>query len=274
MKPRKRPQLGSRIGTSTTPDRNVWGLSTSVVKAFATLDVLASKGQSGAPLTEIAERLQMSKSTTHRYLMTLERLRAVERGDKDRFRLGIKLIELAGTILSNNDLRKEAEAFLNELALQTQETVHLAVPSGNDVVYIAKADSTHPIQMYSRIGARMPMYSTALGKAILAHSPATLVDQAIHGGLHARTPNTITSSRALLAELVHVKSQGFATDDQENEAGVCCVGACIFDYNAKVIGAISVSGPAQRMTKERRLELGPLVRDVALRLSKRMGYSR
>jgi len=234
---------------------------------------MASKGQDGISLVEIAKQLRMSKSTTHRYLTTLEKLGATERNQKDRFRLGTKLIELAGITLSENDLRKQGDAFLNELAAKTQEAVHLAVASGIEVVYIAKADSKFPIQMYSRIGARMPMYCTALGKAILAHSSVALVNEVIRGGLLPRTPGTITSPDALTAELERARGQRFAIDNQENEVGVCCVGAAIFDYNAKVIGAISVSGPAERMTKERRLELGPMVADAALRLSRRLGYS-
>lgn len=247
--------------------------STSVVKAFAILDAMATKGTEGVSLVEIAKQLRMSKSTTHRYLTTLEKLGAVERNQKDRFHLGIKLIELAGVTLSRNDLRAQGDAFLNELAAQTQETVHLAVPSGTEVVYISKADSKQAIQMYSRIGARVPMYCTALGKAILANSPATVADQVLSGGLVARTPNTITSPHVLSIELERVRNQGFAIDNQENEIGVCCVGAPVFDYNAKVIGAISVSGPIGRMAKERRLELGPMIADAALRLSRRLGYS-
>lgn len=248
--------------------------STTVAKAFAILDVLASNGDGGTSLKEVSNLLGMSKSTAHRYLTTLEKLAVVERNEKDHFRLGLKLIKLAGAFLSDHNLRNVSEPFLNEVAAQTQETIHLAVPSTNEVVYIAKVDSPHSIRMASRIGARMPMYCTSLGKAILAHYPFNRVEEIIHEGMPARTPYTITSSQALRAELECVHAQGFATDDQENEIGVRCVGAPIFDYTTKVIGAISVSGPANRMSKERSLDLGPLVRDAALEVSRRMGYPR
>jgi len=250
------------------------GTSTSVARAFAILDVLASKGETGIPLLEISKHLGMSKSTTYRYLVTLEKLGTVERDEKDRFRLGIKLVELAGPILSNNDLRNQSNAILGELAAQTQETVHLGVPSEIEVVYIAKVDSSHSIQMHSSIGTRVPMYCTALGKAILAHASSTLVEQVIGHGLTRRTPHTITSSEALRVELERVRAQGFSVDAEENEIGVCCVGAPVFNYDGKVIGAISISGPTQRITGERRLELEPLVREASRRISKRMGYSR
>lgn len=248
--------------------------STTVAKAFAILDVLASNSAGGTSIKEVSSHLGTSKSTAHRYLTTLEELAVVERDEKDHFHLGPKLIELAGAFLSDHDVRSASEPLLNEVAAQTQETVHLAVPSTNEVVYIAKVDSPHSIRMASRIGAQMPMYCTSLGKAILAHYPLDLVEEIIREGMPARTPYTITSLAALHAELERVRAEGFATDDQENEVGVRCVGAPIFDYTTKVIGAISVSGPANRLSKERCLELGPLVRDAALEVSKRMGYPR
>lgn len=248
--------------------------STSVARAFAILDILSPRGNSGLALMDTAKQLQMSKSTTHRYLISLEKLGAVERDDKDRFRLGMKMIELAGLVLSQNNLHTQGEKFINELADRTHETVHLAVPSGTEVVYIAKADSARSIRMVSHIGSKAPMYCTSLGKAILAHSSPELVDEVIQCGLLPRTPHTITSQEALLDELERVRIQGYAMDSEENEIGVSCVGSPIFDYTTRVIGAISVSGPTERMTVSRRLELAPIVRDAGVRLSNRMGYPR
>jgi IclR family acetate operon transcriptional repressor len=98
------------------------------------------------------------------------------------------------------------------------------------------------------------------------------VDEIARDGLPARTPYTLTSAEALLAELELVRTQGFAIDEQENEEGVRCAGAPIFDYSRKVIGAISVSGPASRLTRKRSIEIGPLVRDAASEISRRMGF--
>lgn len=246
--------------------------STTVAKAFAILDLLVSKNASGLSLSDVSTHLQISKSTSHRYLTTLEELGVVIRDDKDHFGLGPKLIELTGAFLSNHDLRNESEPFLESLSAQTQETVHLAIPSGNDVVYIAKVDSPHSVRMASHIGARNPMYCTSLGKVILAHYPTHLVEEIARAGLPKRTPYTITSPEALHAELEHVKSQGFAIDEQENEEGVRCAGAPIFNYTGKVIGAISVSGPASRLTRKRSIEIGSQASAAALEISKRMGY--
>jgi IclR family transcriptional regulator, KDG regulon repressor len=248
--------------------------STSVAKAFAVLDALAARADGGSSLSEISAQVGMSRSTTHRYLTTLEKLGAVERDAGDRFRLGPHLIELAGAFLAGADLRTESMALMQELASQTQETIHLAVPSGSEIVYIGKVDSPQAIQMYSHIGARLPMHSTALGKSILPYLGSSQLEQIIAAGLNARTPRTITTARALREELQRVRRQGFAMDDEENELGVRCVGAPIFDYRQQVIGAVSVSGPTSRMTRERSAELGPVVRDAALGISRRMGAPR
>ena len=248
--------------------------STTVTKAFAILEFLASSGESGSSLAAISCHLGIPKSTAHRYMTTLEELAVVERDAKDHFRLGVKLVELAAAVLSDHSLQNVSEPFLRELAARTQETVHLAVPFGDEVVYIAKVESSHTLGMTSRIGARVPMYCTALGKSILAHYPVERVEEIIRGGLPARTPRTITSPADLRTELERVRAQGYAIDDQENELGVRCVGAPIFDYTGKVVGAISVSGPANRLTLERSLELAPGVRNTAQMISKRMGYPR
>lgn len=246
--------------------------STTVARAFAILDMLISKGDAGLSLSEVSSHLRVSKSTAHRYLTTMEELEVVKRDEWDRFSLGPKLIELAGAFLSNLDLRNESEPILEQLSAQTLETVHLAIPSGNDIIYIAKVDSPQSVRMASRIGTRNPMPCTALGKAILAHYPSDRLEEIIRDGLPERTTFSLTTPEALRAELERVRAQGFATDDQENEMGVRCAGAPIFDYAGKVIGAISVSGPASRISKEKSIEFGQLTHDAAQQVSRRLGY--
>jgi len=215
----------------------------------------------------------MPKSTVHRYLATLQQLELAERGDTDRFRLGPKVIELAGQFLANSDLRTESQGALDALAAQTDETIHLAVPSGTEVVYIAKVESKHALRMYSYIGARLPMYCTALGKAILAFSAPERRRDIFAQPLSPRTPSTITSRQAFERELDAIRSQGYAIDDEENEPGIRCVGAPISDYSQTVIAALSVSGPGNRMDRKRCMELAPIVREAAQQISRRMGYA-
>ena len=150
--------------------------------------------------------------------------------------------------------------------------IHLAMPVGTEVVYIAKIESRHAYGMLSHIGTRLPMYCTALGKSILAFSDPSLLQEVLARPPKSHTPHTITSADALEAELSLVRSRGFAIDDEENEVGIRCVGAPIIDYANKAIAAISISGPRERMDWDRCYQFGSLVRDAARRISKRRGF--
>lgn len=247
--------------------------STTVAKALSIIEILASSSDAGINLTELSAALTMPKSTAHRYLATLLELNLAERNSTDRFRLGTKVIELAGSFLASSDIRMESEPILEEMAEKTGETVHLAVPSGSEVVYIAKVESRHTLGMFSHIGTRLPIRCTALGKSILAFSGPDLIQAVFSEPPQSRTPNTITSNEALREELVLIRTQGFAVDNEENEVGICCVGAPILDYTGRAIAAMSISGPCDRMDQERCIQLGPVLREAVLKISKRKGYA-
>ncbi len=255
------------IGTSHT------SASTTVKKAIGILDILAANAEAGISLTELAAQIDMPKSSAHRYLVTLQDLGLAERKKGDRFYLGTKIIELAGSFLARSDLRNESREILQELSEQTGETIHLAVPSGTEMVYIVKIESKHALGMSSHIGARLPMHCTALGKAILAFSDIDLVNSVLSQPLMRRTPNTITGDERLRAELISIKSCGYAIDNEENEVGIRCIGAPIFDYSTTPIAAISVSVPRSRLSEDRYPVLGSLVRRASHDISKRAGYS-
>lgn len=247
-------------------------ISSTVAKALGIVDILAARAEIGISMAELSSILGMPKSSTHRYLSTLIELGLAERNSEDRFRLGTRVLELAGSYLANSDLRSESEPVLAELAEQWGETIHLAVPSGIEVVYISKVESRYAWGMLSRIGTRLPMYCTALGKSILAFGAAGLLHKVLAEPLEPRTPNTITTAAGLEAELGLIRSRGFAIDDEENEVGICCVGAPIIDYAGQAIGAISISGPRERMNRERCVQLGPFVWEAAARVSRRRGF--
>jgi DNA-binding IclR family transcriptional regulator len=247
--------------------------STTVAKAIYIVEILASKADGGISLSELSSLINMPKSSTHRYLVTLQELGLAERKDGDRYYLGAKVIEIAGAFLAKSDLRNESQVVMNELAKETGETIHLAVPSGREVVYISKIESPHALGMSSHIGSRLPMYCTSLGKAILAFSNPDLLEAVLLEDLETRTTHTKISPTALRAELVNVRSQGFALDNEENEPGIRCVGAPVLDYSGKAIAAISISGPCERITLERAEQLGPLLWESTRRVSRRWGYS-
>ena len=206
----------SRLNEDQTKNSRA-AYSTTVAKALSITEILASSSEAGISLIELSVLLDMPKSTIYRYLATLLELRLAERCGIDRYRLGTKVIELAGSFLAGSDLRKESESILDEIAEKTGETVHLAVPSGSEVVYIAKVESKHTLRMYSHIGARLPIHCTALGKSILAFSGIERIQEVLPELSKPRTANTITSEQALLEELDLIRLRGFAIDDEENE---------------------------------------------------------
>jgi IclR family transcriptional regulator, KDG regulon repressor len=248
-------------------------VSTTVTKAINILDILAAKADVGISLSEICSLIDIPKSTTHRYLVTLQELGLAERKDNERYYLGTKIIEMAGTYLQKSDLRTESQDTLDELAEMTGETIHLAVPSGIEVVYIAKVESKHALSMFSHIGARLPMHCTALGKAILAFSDKQELYEVTSKPLIMRTPSSIITVEALEDELASIRARGYAIDNEENEVGIRCVGAPIFDYTCKPVGAISISAPSDRMDQERLNLLGPMVYQAAQTISRRKGFS-
>jgi DNA-binding IclR family transcriptional regulator len=245
--------------------------SSSVKRAFDLIDVIEAAEPRGATLADVAAAVPMAKSSVLRYLTTLVDVGVLRRDGHGSFRLGLRLVELAGGLLDNDDLRSVAEPLLHDLVMASGETVHLGVPSDREVVYIVKVESPQSVRLVSRIGSRAPTHCTAMGKAILAQLPeqsrATML-----GRLTARTPKTITSAARLAAELDTVRERGFSIDDEENEAGVRCVGAAVLATNGEPLGAISVSGPAGRLNLERAAELGPSVVKTANLVARRLGH--
>lgn len=241
------------------------------------LDILWKIGHSnltrGITLSELSQELSIHPSTVHRYLYTLERLGYIERQrDTDRFRLGLKLLELTTLLLDQLELRAEAYVTLHELMEITNETIHLMVYDHGTVVYIDKVDAPQAVRMHSRIGMRRPAYTTSGGKAMLAYLGEDCLNEVLGRGLVPRTVHTITSPEVLRRQLREIRSRGFAIDDMEDTDGVRCVGAPIFDHRGFVIGAVTVSGPASRISLERADELGPVVVAAAQKISARMGY--
>lgn len=245
--------------------------SNSVKRAFGLIDVIEAAEPRGATLADVSAAVPMAKSSVLRYLTTLVDVGVLRRDGQGNFRLGLRLVELAGGLLDNDDLRSVGEPLLHDLVGASGETVHLGVPSEAEVVYIAKVESPQSVRLVSRIGSRVPMHCSAMGKAILAHLPVPERTPPL-GPLEARTPRTITSEARLVAELDEIRQRGFSIDDEENEAGVRCVGAAVLARNGEPLGAISVSGPAGRLTLERVGELGPSVVETADVIARRLGH--
>jgi IclR family KDG regulon transcriptional repressor len=176
------------------------------------------------------------------------------------------------SFLNRIDLRSRASAALRELVEATGETVHLGIPDREHVIYVEKLEGTNALQMRSRVGTRMPLYSTGLGKAILAFAENSAAQAVAAKPLKQRTPNTITSTAELNRELERVRERGYAFDFEENEVGIRCVGVPIFDYSGQVVAGVSVAGPAFQFTEERLDELAHLACRTAADISTELGW--
>jgi DNA-binding IclR family transcriptional regulator len=243
---------------------------TTVVKALNLLNFVADRP--GLTLTEISRAAHLPAPTVHRLLRSLCAEGLVRLDCEHRYHLGSHCLALGSRFLESIDLRGEAQPHLEQLVERTGETAHLGVPEGTDVLYLAKVDTHHPVRMYSRIGARSPMHSTAMGKAILAFGDGRLVERVIDHGLVRRTPNTITDPDRFRSELDRTRARGYAIDDIENEDGIRCVGAPVLTDERHPVGAISASGPASRMTDHLLGDIAVAVMEVAREVAERLGY--
>ena len=242
-------------------------------RALAILDMLSIEGPD-LSLGEISDKLKLHKSTVHRLIMVLERHKLVERNSVNgRFRLGLKLFELGTRAVSQLDLRERARPVLERLVLETSETVHLCVLDDTEVVYLDKVEPARSVRMASTVGRRNPAYCTAVGKAILAHLPETQVETIVRKqGLKALTANTITSFLELKTELGAIRERGYAIDNEEIEEGLRCVGCVVRDFSGAPVAAISVSGPAFRLTREKVKSIARPVMAAATALSAELGF--
>jgi DNA-binding IclR family transcriptional regulator len=242
-------------------------------RALAALDVLAAR-TTECSLVEICTTLKLHKSTAHRLMMVLEQHRLVEKNpETGRYRLGLKLFEFGSKAIGAIDLRRQARPYLDRLQRELGETVFFCLLDDGQVLYLEKIESQQSVRTACTVGSRAPAYCTAVGKAMLAELTDTEVSEIVRrSGLKAFTPNTITTGTALKTELRAVRARGYAIDNEEKEPGLRCVSAPVRNDSGKLLAALSVSGPAFRVTKERVPEIAKAVMQAAAELSNELGY--
>jgi DNA-binding IclR family transcriptional regulator len=232
-----------------------------------TLSVLDALDGARSRLSDIAERAELPKSTVHRILRRLvERGYARAQGD-GVYVLGPRVLTMAGAMLGRLDATKLAAPVLRALHADVGHTVHLAMLSDDEAVYLEKlVDPGLPYQFASRVGGRIPLHCTAIGKSLLAEM------EALPGlELVRRTPRTVVSEAELRAELERVRERGFAIDDEENERNIRCVGAAVRDHTGTATHAISVSALTVELSFDDAVALGPRVVEAADSISQALG---
>lgn len=224
-------------------------------------------------LAQIADRTGLSTSTTYRLVTNLIRLGYLSPNGRSDYRLGTSVLRLAGAVLTQLDLRQKAASALEGLRDETKETVHLATIDGQRIIYLDKLEGLYAIGMTgSRVGKTAPAYCTALGKVMIALGDESQWTRILRADLKPQTRRSITDPAKLKSELYRIREQGYALDWGEYEADVRCVAAPVHDHSGRVVAAISVSGPFQRMEPE--IESGRIVPRVvaaAGEISKSLG---
>lgn len=238
----------------------------SIDKALAVLEALAEHRR----VTDIAAGTGLPKSTVHRILQSLVGWGFARADGSGGYLPGPRILTLAGKVMSRFDPAQHADSALKSLRDRTGFTVHFAVRSGDEAVYVRKLEGLGPYQMASRVGMSMSLHSTSIGKAILSQLRDGEVSAiASRTGLGRRTAHTLTDAPTLLRHLAKVRRRGYSVDDEENEDGIRCVGAPVFDHTGAVMGGISISGLAFEVTSNDRTLAAAVVaaaRDVSLAL--------
>jgi DNA-binding IclR family transcriptional regulator len=242
-------------------------------RALAALAALANSS-SDCSLAELCPALGLHKSTAHRLMMVLEQHRLVVKNpETGRYRLGLRLYELGSRAIDGLDLRGKARPYLDRLQERFGETVFFCILDEGQVFYVEKVESQRSVRTACTVGSRAPAYCTAVGKAMLSELPEAELNAVVRkSGLKAITPKTITTVARLKSELKAVRARGYAIDDEEKEEGLRCVGAVVRAHSRKLSAAMSISGPAFRMTRERIPEIGEALMQAAGELSAELGY--
>lgn len=234
---------------------------------------LVAEASEGIGVTDLARAADLDKGTTSRLLATLREAGWVRQDPVDRrYRLTGKFARFSRVHADTLNLQALARPHLTKLRDEVNETVHLGVIEGNSVVYIDKLECSNSIRLVSTVGQHMPILTTALGRAILSTlAPSELGPRFRELTLAKRTSHTISDKAVLLEEIAGSATRGYAIDHEQNEDGVSCVGAPLFDPEGAARAAISVSGPSFRIVPKF-AEVGEAVRLAAGSISRELGY--
>ena len=235
---------------------------------------LVGKERGGARVKDLAAQSGINTASVSKMLSTLAAQGFVRRDDATRqYHLGYKLIELSTRLIESMDIRSVARPFLEQLEAETNEVINLVAYHVGELIYIDKYEGTRSLRMHSRIGGKAGWVYTAVGKAVFAnlpeHEKAFLLEDMV---FTPKTPVSITCKEVFLAQVTEVTEKGYAMDVEENEMGILCVGAAVFDYSGKVVGAVSISWPVVRGGLERMYALQGPLKQTCHQISRAMGY--
>jgi IclR family KDG regulon transcriptional repressor len=225
-------------------------------------------------ITEISVRMGLHKSTVHSLLKTLMLHGYIgQDADSGKYKLGLKLIEKGQLMMQTLDIRAVAKKNLTDLCMRTGQTTHLVIMSGKEGIYIDKVEGVKAVIRYSRLGGRVPLHCSAVGKVLAAFQSEEKQRKLLSDyTITIHTPNTIGDMTRFLEELAQVRKQGFAIDNQENEPGVRCVAAPIYDHSRQTVAAISLSTMTTSVNDDEFQLLSDQLIAESIAISKLLGF--
>jgi IclR family transcriptional regulator, KDG regulon repressor len=244
---------------------------TSVTKATDILKLFL-KGKTELSLKEISDAFEQHKSSVYRTLSTLVEARFLEKDEvTNKYHLGLIFLDFAGHVLGRFNFRDQAKPFLEKLAEQTREIIHLSILEGSEIVYLDKEGQAQPLTVATKIWGRHPSHCSAMGKVLLSGLSREELIKILGPGPYERmTTNTITDFHVLLKVLECVGKEGYAIDDEEAFPGIRCVAAPIKGNSGKILAAVSATVPIQRMDEARTMEICRMLMDTAGRISEQV----
>jgi IclR family acetate operon transcriptional repressor len=244
----------------------------SLTRGLSLLEALA-KAEGGLTLTDLAQRVQLAPSTAHRLLATLEKMGYVyQGGELGRWYIGLQAFTVGTSFLANRDFVAQSHPYMRRLMEQSGETANLGILDGTDAVFIDQVQCREMMRTIVKLGSRVPLHASGVGKAIFAAMPDEQIDAILKvKGLPRITSNTITSPETMWASIRVIRQRGWSFDDEEHALATRCVAAPIYNEHAEVLGAISLAGPSSRLPDDRIKQLGPLVAHTAEELTRRLG---
>lgn len=239
-----------------------------VGKALDVLDMVAATGHP-VRFTELLATSAYPKATLYRLLQTLTHQGMLSYDpDRQTYALGVRLVRLAHAAWATSSLAPIARPYLDELAAETGETIHLAQMDTGQVLYVDKRNAAKPVEMFAQAGKVGPAYCTGVGKAMLAYVSDEALDRALQRqSFHRFTPHTLDTPAKLRAELDAIRSRGHAFDREEHEPGIICCAVPILTRTGRVIGALSVTSTTARTTIEALESGAQRIKDTAARIA-------
>src|SRR3989440_9284827 len=259
-------------GRTATRAAGTTGQVQSLTRGLSILEAL-SNAEAGLTLTDLAHRVLLPASSTHRLLSTLEKMRYVyQAGDLGLWYVGLQAFTVGSTFLANRDFVAQSHSYMRRLMEQSGETANLAILDGTEAVFIAQVQCHEMMRTLVKLGSRVPLHASGVGKALFAALPDLQVDAILKvRGLPRITENTIVVPETMWAALRVIRQRGYSFDDEEHARSTRCVGAAVYDEHAEPLGAISIAGPSTRLADERIRQLGPIVAHIAEELTRHLG---